>query len=81
MWAVSCGTGRSTAERLSTKMGDVLSIFDHLSHLYGECTRCSEMEFAIIVDEDGGVRGFQCLYCKAVGMFDVTREIIFEMEE
>ena len=62
-------------------MGDVLSIYDHLSHLYGECGICGEMEFATIVDSDGGVRGFQCLYCKAVGMFDETLEIIFELEE
>ena len=62
-------------------MGDVLSIYDHFSHLYGECTHCNEMEFATIVDTDGGVRGFQCLYCKAVGMFDETLEIMFELEE
>ena len=61
-------------------MADVLSIFDHLSHLYGECAICGEMEFAIIVDTDNGVRGFQCLYCKAVGLFDETLEIIFELE-
>ena len=61
-------------------MGDVLSIYDHLDHLYGECTLCSEMEYAMIVDKDGGVKGFQCLYCKAVGMFEERLEIVFEPE-
>jgi len=31
---------------------DVLSIYDKLSHLYGECP-CGKMEFATIVDKDG----------------------------
>ena len=62
-------------------MGDVLSIYDHLSHLYGECAICGEMEFATIVEKDGGIRGFQCLHCKAVGMFDEILDIIFELEK
>ncbi len=60
----------------------VTELYKHekFKHTYGECTSCGELEFATLINGDGGVLGFQCLHCKAVGMFPVARELHFEAE-